>query len=556
MQINAIDFYKADHRSQYPRGTTKVYSNFTPRSNKFASTEEVVVFGIQGFIIKHLIEGFSETFFLVERESAVSRYRRRFDNALGKGLVDIQHIQDLWDLGYLPLKIKALPEGSRVGMKIPVLTVTNTLPEFFWLVNYIESFMSAELWLPMTTASIADQYRRVFDRYAKETGTPKEFVPLQGHDFSFRGMAGIEAAKLGSAGHLLSFIGTDTVPAIDYLEEYYQADSDKELVGVSVPATEHSVMCMGTKEYEIETFRRLISHLYPAGIVSIVSDTWDLWKVLDEYAPALKREIEARRDITDAAGNVVVPGKVVFRPDSGDPVRILTGYRISIYNLDDSLRFVGFPTYENRYYSSEENPDDVEVLYDCKEKRFYMAQPCLDYDDISGKWVKGEEISEVEALGAVRILWKHFGGTWNKEGFMQLDKVGLIYGDSITLQRQEEILSRLEEMGFASGNVVLGIGSFTYQYNTRDTYGFAMKATYGEVGGIPREIFKDPVTDNGLKKSATGLLRVEKENGKYVLYDRQTPEQEEQGELEVVFLDGVIKKTQSLSEIRKRLAEV
>jgi nicotinamide phosphoribosyltransferase len=121
------------------------------------------------------------------------------------------------------------------------------------------------------------------------------------------------------------------------------------------------------------------------------------------------------------------------------------------------------------------------------------------------------------------------------------------------LERANEILKRLESKGFASGNIVFGIGSYTYQYQTRDSYGFAMKATYGVVNGEPRNIFKDPKTDNGVKKSAKGLLRVEKEGDNFVLYDEQTPEQEQQGELKEVFCNGKLIAEQSLEEIRKRL---
>lgn len=151
------------------------------------------------------------------------------------------------------------------------------------------------------------------DKYADETSSIPDFVNWQGHDFSMRGMGGIEAAVTSAAGHLLSFTGSDTIPAIDFFEEYYNANSDTELIAGSVAATEHSVMCMGTTEGECETFKRLITEVYPKGIVSIVSDTWDLWKVLTDYLPRLKEEIVSRE------------GKVVIRPDSGDPVDIICG---------------------------------------------------------------------------------------------------------------------------------------------------------------------------------------------------------------------------------------
>ena len=222
----------------------------------------------------------------------------------------VDHIRALHDLGYLPLELRALPEGTQVPIGIPMFVMWNTNPEFFWLTNYLETTLSSIVWGPSTAATLAKRYRRILEHWIGETGGDPDFIDWQGHDFSYRGMYGSEAAMLSGAGHLLSFTGTDTVPAIDFLEDFYNADSDNELVGGSVPATEHSVMCMGTEDGEIETFHRLITDLYPNGIVSIVSDTWDYWKVWTDYLPALHDEIRAS------------DGTVTIRPDSGDPVKI------------------------------------------------------------------------------------------------------------------------------------------------------------------------------------------------------------------------------------------
>jgi nicotinamide phosphoribosyltransferase len=478
-----IDFYKADHRRQYPEGTELVYSNFTPRKSRQAENENLVFFGLQYFVKEYLVKQWNEGFFNVSKEKVIADYKRRMDNALGKDSIPVEHIAELHDLGYLPLVVKGLPEGTIVSPKIPVVTVYNTHPKFFWLTNYLESLMSAILWKPSTSATTAFQYRKKFNELAKETvsDTEIDFVYWQGHDFSFRGMSGIEDACISAAGHLLSFYGTDTVPAIDFHELYYNGDSDKELIGGSVPATEHSVMCMGTKDNEIGTFERLISELYPNGIVSIVSDTWDFWQVITEYLPKLKSQILARN------------GKVVIRPDSGDPVKIIVG---------DKDATPGSPEYK----------------------------------------------------GAIECMWEVFGGTTTDKGYKLLDShIGLIYGDSITLQRQKEILNGLKEKGFASFNVVLGIGSYTYEYVTRDTYGFAMKATYGEVNGEARNIFKDPKTDDGTKKSAKGLMQVAEVGGTLVMKDQCSWEEEKQGLLKTVFENGKIVNEQSLSEIRARI---
>ncbi|TBO43938.1 nicotinate phosphoribosyltransferase [Pedobacter kyonggii] len=475
------DGYKVDHRRQYPENTTLVYSNWTPRKSRLENVNHVVLFGLQYFIKKYIIEDFNQNFFNQPKEEILKKYTRRINNYLGENLVGIQHIADLHDLGYIPMVFKSLPEGAEVPLRVPMFTMYNTKSEFFWLTNYFETLLSAVVWLPCNSATIAKQYRAILDQYAAETSSVPEFVDWQGHDFSMRGMGGIEAAVTSAAGHLLSFTGTDTIPAIDFLEEYYNADSDKELIGGSVAATEHSVMCMGTSTGELETFKRLILEVYPKGIVSIVSDTWDLWKVLTEYLPVLKDHIIAR------------PGKVVIRPDSGDPVDIISG-----------------------------NP-------------------------------KGK--NENEKKGVIELLWEVFGGKTNDKGFKELvPQIGAIYGDSITTERATQICERLKAKGFASTNVVFGIGSFTYQFNTRDTFGFAMKATYGEVDGIGREIFKDPITDDGTKKSAKGLLKIFKNaEGDYELKDQCSWEEEAQGELKEVFRDGKLLIDYSLAEIRERL---
>lgn len=533
-----LDSYKLDHRRQYPVGTEVVYSNLTARSSGHFSApagfdNKVAWFGLQGFVLDFLIEQWDIGFFSRRKEVVLAEYKRRTDNFLGPDAVTVDHMAALHDLGYLPIVIKALPEGSRVDIKVPFLTMYNTLPEFFWLTNYLETVVSNELWKQSTVATIAFEYRRVLNKYVELTGADLDFAWWQIHDFSMRGMSGyIDAGKSGAA-HLLSSYGTDTLPAIDYLEDYYGADVTKELVAGSVPATEHSVMCMGgAGEAEIETFRRLITEVYPSGIVSIVSDTWDFWKVITEYANTLKPEIMGR------TVNALGQAKVVFRPDSGDPVKIITGLRVVAYDDLD----------EDNYYSAD-------VV--SKDGKYYEFETtfCGDSCHCLLNTSLGREVPEHEVKGAVECLYDIFGGTLTNKGYKTLNqRVGLIYGDSITLERADDILSRLADKGFSAGNIVFGVGSYTYQYITRDTFGMAMKATYGVVNGVGREIFKDPVTDTGgVKKSARGMLRVERENGKFVLYDQQDAEGEAGGLLEEVFRDGKLVKFVTLAEIRATL---
>lgn len=479
--ITLIDGYKLDHRRQYPAGTEFVYSNWTPRGSRIKGIDHVVNVGLQYFLEHYLMDMFDYSFFSEDVEDVVAEYNRRTLGYLGPNDIGDQHIRDLHALGYLPLEFKALPEGALVPLRVPMFTVENTHPDFFWLVNYIETLMSNVLWMPMTSATIAKRMRVLFDEYAEKTGSPKEFVDWQGHDFSFRGMAGVESAVLSGMGHLTQFTGTDTIPAIDLIEEYYgDSLSDDYLIGGSVAATEHSVMCAGGEDDERETYKRLID-LYPSGILSVVSDTWDLWKVVTETVPSLKNEILAR------------DGKLVIRPDSGDPADILCG-----------------------------------------------TKP------------RGQGQTPAEQ-GVVELLWEIFGGTTTETGHALLDShIGVIYGDSINYERAKDILERLDAKGFASANVVFGMGSFGYQYQTRDTFGFAMKATNVTIDGVEKPIFKNPVTDNGLKKSLRGRVAVLKntETGEYYAVDDASEWAMQKSELVTVWKDGQFVKRTSFDDVR------
>lgn len=488
--IFAIDGYKTGHIRQYPPGAQVVYSNFTPRSVKHAATisgicdDKVVHFGLQYFLKHVLIEGFNRTFFAEPRIKVCAEYQRVMDAYLGKGAVDTKHIAELHELGYLPLSIRALPEGSVVDARVPTVTLYNTDERFAWLPGYIETMLSSNLWLPCTTATIARKYRTLLEYYATRTGGDMAMIDFQAHDFSYRGMHPGEAPAVTSAGHLLSFAGTDTVPALLFVEEFYNGNLDAELIGASVPATEHSVMCMSGKEGEEELFVRLLTEVYPTGIVSIVADTWDFWKVITELLPKYK-DLITKRD-----------GKLVIRPDSSPktPYEIICG--------------------------------DVDAAY-----------------------------GSPEYLGAVRCLYDTFGGT-KEGGFLKLDPhVGLIYGDSITLPLADKILAGLMHRGFSSTNVVLGIGSYTYAYNTRDALGWAMKATAGKVDGEEIEIFKQPKTDSGMKNSARGWLRVVKnDSGDYRLIDRAPREDAlTLSEHREVFRDGKLLVDERWADIRKRV---
>ena len=305
-----IDFYKVGHVSQYPTDTQFVWSNWTARSSRVSGAKHVIWFSGQ-YVMWTLNEAWKKHFFSRPLSELLAEYRMLIKATLGVAEPRTDHIEALHHLGYLPIKIYALPEGSSVPLGVPMFVITNTLPAFFWMPNYLETIISNKTWKACTSATTAQRFRRMIVEYVRQVGeTDFSFVDWMAHDFSFRGMSGLEDAILSGMGHLLSFSGTDTIPAILAAHKYYGADLS---CGGSVPATEHSVMCAGTQEGEFETFRHQIEDVYPTGPVSLVSDTWDLWRVLTDYIPRLKESILAR------------DGKVIIRPDSGDPVKIVIG---------------------------------------------------------------------------------------------------------------------------------------------------------------------------------------------------------------------------------------
>lgn len=481
------DFYKISHRSMYPVGTETVYSTWTPRTSRIKGVDNVVNFGTQAFIKEYLMDVFQEHFFSRPKAEVIAEYSRLIKATLGEANPETKHLEELHDLGYLPLSIKALPEGSIVPTRVPTMTIQNTDPRFFWLTNFIESLASCELWQPSTSATLAVEYKRMMDDYAIKTNPEGAwFTIFQGHDFSMRGMSSLRSAILSGMGHLAAgFAGTDTIPAITGAEYYYNANVEKELVGTSVPATEHSIQCAYGDDRAY--LKRMLSEVHPSGIVSIVSDGYDFWDVVTNVVPSLKAEIMARKGGPNG-------DKVVIRPDSGDPVLIVCG-----------------------------DPD--------------------------------AEVGSPEYKGAVECLYETFGGTLSSTGFKVLDShIGLIYGDAITLKRADEIMSRLAGKGFASTNVVFGIGSYTYQYNTRDTFGYALKSTLCVIDGEEKQIFKNPKTDDGTKKSQKGRVVVLREGNNYVVRDGLGLNDVVKGDqLREIFRDGKLLVDDNFSTVRERI---
>lgn len=574
------DGYKVGHGPLYATGTQSVNSNLTPRSDKIYLRNcthfydgRLVFIGAQG-AVQEVHEMWQDSFFNLPKEVAIGRFARRMAVYLGGKVKAEEQLSELHDLGYLPLNIKALPEGVRVKMGVPVLTITNTISSAFWLVNYLETVLSDLIWKPSTNATIAYEYKEICKHFAAKTGVDDFTVSIQCHDFSMRGMSGPEDAARSGFAHLTSFIGTDTLPAMDYAEDYYDADPDG-LIAISVVATEHAVATSNILyleqervsrfspnprlEAETEFMRDLITRLHPNGIVSYVADSFDFWSVLTEILPQLKDTILAR----ESKG--LEPGKLVIRPDSGDPADVICGIEVRTVKSIDAAAEELVEQVRTETGFGECGPSEVSDIFFINGEHVEVTIG-IDWNrhDKTYYYEDGHEIIShkvvtltAEEKGAIQVLWETFGGTETEKGYKLLDShIGLIYGDSITTKRAVDILQRLANKGFASGNVVFGVGSYTHQCNTRDTFGFVVKATHTVVGNTAIDIFKDPKTDSK-KKSAKGLLFVGyNSDGGYVLEDQATAEEEASpdNKLQTFYLDGKFTRRTTLDEIRARLA--
>lgn len=587
------DGYKLGHGDMYADGTEVVSNNLTPRGDKIYRRSctkyydgKLTVIGHQG-AVQEIVEMW-DYFFKMEKGIALARYKLLCDNYFGYEVITVDRLSALHKLGFLPLEIRTLDEGEKVNMGIPVMTVRNTVNHAFWLVNFLETVLSNLTWKPSTAATIAQEYRAMLTDFSLRTGTPVEVVNIQAHNFADRGLSGPEDASRVGFGHASSFLGSDSLGAVMYAQNYYKAGN---FVSCSVPATEHAVSTsnilrieeeLRTGEYEFKSGEqgdiyiamcegkedsRLIAEImfmyelmekFPVGILSYVADSFDFYGLITRGLPYIKHVIMKRQS------NGVTPGRLVIRPDSGDPLTVLCG--VKVHNLphstqdvidecdeaNDSLSDIAYEynkgNEEATFYVLTTDGDVLEVDASYDYERYYNS---WSYCGCSARVV---ELTP-EQRGAIDILMEIFGYTVTEKGFKLLDDhIGLIYGDSITTTRCLSILERMEEKGFASGNAMFGIGSFTYQCVTRDTFGFAVKATFTRVNGKDIAIFKDPKTDSS-KKSAKGLLFVTKVDGEYVLIDNVSMDKHcsEENLLKVRFIDGQFVNQTSLDVIRSKL---
>lgn len=638
--LYAMDSYKVSHKRFETSGVTEIYSNFTARFGKYlkqllgdAYDEQYVVFGVQWMLLR--LHTMAKTgFFDKPKEEVINKMKKVHGAYIGN--TDFEHFEALHDLGYLPIVVKALDEGTVTPIGTPFFTIRNTLPEFEWLPNLLETVISTDTWKQLTVATIARAFRKISNEYALETVGSLEGTEWQNHDFSCRGQSGLESSAINGAAFLTSSCGTDNVVSLWACEKFYQSTNDEGLLAGSVPAGEHSVTTSGiltaqerleatrlVDEGVYETEREAVKALveekcremgitlleaetdyvvsvleekFPAGIVAFVADSFSFWDFMSKIIPSVKDKILAR------------DGKFVVRGDSGNPVDVICGFEdadikdLVARNLAEELvpgdsftvdgqvyKLISYPqiTQDNRYlpfFLLEENGFIKKWDQESEEKAFEELAKQVDVEvaelmkleqtpdtvtKIADLILKKSEanflvindkqiVVQAEAKGKIEVLWEIFGGAITEKGYKVLDShIGAIYGDGISVQRSQEIFRRLKKKGFASTNIVFGVGSYSLNMLSRDHLGMAIKATstvvdiHGET--ILKPIYKDPKTDTS-KKSARGLLRVYRnESNEIVFDDMQTREQEEQGLLTVCYKDGRFEKLTNIFEIRDRI---
>ena len=538
--ILKTDFYKVTHMQQYNTGITHFTSYLTPRGSRFKNIDKMVVFGIANFVNEILYKDFNENFFCKHWLDIYEDLIEVLHDGLRYSLPTIKEtelkIKKLHELGYLPIELNGLPEGTLCPMGVPAIEIRSTHPDFAWVAQSIESILSCEFWHPAISATMALEYKKIAKAAYDKTVDDDISHMTAMCDFSMRGQESYTSSVASGAAFLTSFYNCSTIESRRYIRENYNDTKPERVNGLT--STEHSVMC---SDYAIcgderETFKRLLTEVYPNTSFAAVSDSYDFWNVVTNILPSLREEIEAHN------------GFIGIRHDSDEPVHALCGipqfnfnkiysFNEDIIHISDEEEFEDF-IYEfmNDNYPKVDESFEAYFEYTNKpeeenhEEQFfsgvYKIIP-ITFTYNLGLEKHGYEIQKVrdsltyEDKGMVESLYELFGGYINSKGYKVMNpKLKAVYGDSITIPRAKEIYKRLEEKGFAANNVSLGVGSFSMECLeedgvlkpfTRDSFSIAVKATYCiyNDNGEEKEIFiyKDPKGCSG-KKSLKGLCRV------------------------------------------------
>ncbi|NMM49903.1 nicotinate phosphoribosyltransferase [Marinigracilibium pacificum] len=300
--ILLADAYKYSHHKLYYPGTTKVYSYLESRGGKFDNT---VFYGLQYFL-KEYLEGMAFTQQDLDEAEPFLKDVFGRDDVFDKD--KFQYILDKHN-GKLPVRIKAVPEGTAVGVKNVLMTIENTDPNCYWLTNFLETILM-QVWYPSTVATISREVKKVISQFFNDTASEGSEAGIEYvlNDFGFRGVSSVESAGLGGSAHLINFRGSDTLAGSVLARRFYNTD---QVYGNSIPATEHSICTLLGESGELELFKHVLN-TFPTGLVACVSDSYDIFRACDQYwGENLKAEILDRE------------GVLVIRPDSGDPIMTL-----------------------------------------------------------------------------------------------------------------------------------------------------------------------------------------------------------------------------------------
>lgn len=447
------DSYKASHYLQYPPGTTQVSSYIEPRGGKF---EQAVFFGLQMFIKAYLTTPLTHED-IEEAKAVLTAHGVPFNEAGWRYIVDTHG-------GYLPIEIEALPEGTVVPVKNAMVQVRNTDPNVAWLTSYIETALLRAIWYPTTVATVSWSIRQVIDKSLQETSDNTAGLDFKLHDFGARGATTEEAAAIGGAAHLINFMGTDTVSGLLAAKRFYGAD----MAGFSIPAAEHSTITAWGRDNEAAAYANMLEQFAgPNKLVAVVSDSYDLWHAIDNlWGDELKEKV------------INTGGTLVIRPDSGDPVEVVTE--------------------------------------------------------------------------TIERLMNKFGYVINSKGYGVLpDYIRVIQGDGISQQSIEAILAAMKKRQQSADNIAFGMGGELLQKINRDTMKFAMKASAAKVDGVWRDVYKDPVTDQG-KRSKKGRLAVTRDEMDNIITVRKDDLGTRTNLLQTVYKNGQLIQEVNFDQVRAR----
>lgn len=487
--LTKTDGYCISHHRMYPKDTQYVYSYFESRIG--AKFPNVPFFGLHYILKKYLLERPTWAdlrkarykmglYFGQFTKDSISKYdnqtRNKYDYDYDKFYAESGQKEIFPNEGWshiirehngkLPVRIKAAPEGLIIPTGNVMYTVENTDPRCYWLTNYLQTILT-QVWYPSTVCALSRHVKTFMERYAIESASSLDYLKFALHDFGMRGVSSNESAAIGGLAHLVNFLGSDTLEALDCGYDYY--DADFEGLAYSVPASEHALGCALGQEGEEQVVQNLINE-FPTGILSVVGDGFDIYNFVDNIVgKKFKDQILGRN------------GTFVIRPDSNT--------------------------------ARHPRPED-------------------------------------QVLWILDSLWKNFSGPINKKGYKVLDPhVRVLWGDGLSADGINEVLSLAVSSGYSAENLVFGMGGGLLQKLNRDTNRLAYKSSAQCRNGIWHDVFKNPLDPS--KASKKGKLKLVKNGDSYTTVPLDI-ETDNPNLLQTVYENGEILISPTFAEIRKR----